>query len=300
MTPQNVGPQPVHTPVLVKEVVEALAVASAGAIIDCTVGEGGHTEAILNAAPDCVVIGLDLDPAALAIAKERLSGHGDRVRLVNASYTTLAEQARFLEEISVMGVLLDLGLSSLQLEGEERGFSFQRNAPLDMRFGPDDDLTADDVVNRYTERDLAWVIHEYGEEPRARRVARAIVQRRPIRGTEHLAEVVQGALGRRGRIHPATRTFQGIRMEVNHEVDAIKTALAAAAETLHPGGRLVVISYHSIEDRLVKTTLRESTVLKALTKKPITPSGEEVALNARSRSARMRTAERLDEGTAFR
>ncbi len=299
MTPQNVGPQPVHSPVLVKEVVEALAVDSAGAIIDCTVGEGGHTEAILNAAPDCVVIGLDRDPSALATAKERLASHGDRVRLVNASYTTLAEQVGFLGDLPTMGVLLDLGLSSLQLESEDRGFSFQRDAPLDMRFGPDDALTADDVVNRYAERDLAWVIHEYGEEPRARRVARAIVQRRPIRGTEHLAEVVQGALGRRGRIHPATRTFQGIRMEVNHEVDAIKTALAAAAETLHPGGRLVVISYHSIEDRLVKTTLRESTVLKALTKKPITPSGEEVALNARSRSARMRTAERLDEGTAF-
>ena len=300
VTPQNVGPQPVHTPVLVKEVVDALAVASAGAIIDCTVGEGGHTEAILNAAPDCVVIGLDRDPSALATARERLAVHGDRIRLVNASYTTLAEQARFLGGLPVMGVLLDLGLSSLQLEGAERGFSFQRDAPLDMRFGPDDALTADDVVNRYTERDLARVLYEYGEERHSRRVARAIVQRRPIRGTAHLAEVVQGALGRRGRIHPATRTFQGIRMEVNHEVDAIKTALAAAEETLHPGGRLVVISYHSIEDRLVKTTLRETRALKALTKKPITPSGEEVALNARSRSARLRAAERLDEGTAFK
>ena len=167
-----------------------------------------------------------------------------------------------------------------------------------MRFGPDDDITADDVVNRYAERDLAWVIHQFGEEPRARRVARAIVQRRPIRGAAHLAEVVYGALGRRGRIHPATRTFQAIRMEVNHEIDAIKTALAAAADTLHPAGRLVVISYHSIEDRLVKTTLRESTVLKVLTKKPITPSKEEVASNARSRSARLRTAERLEGGDA--
>lgn len=300
MTPQNVGPQPVHTPVLVTEVVDALAVASSGAIIDGTVGEGGHAEAILNAAPDCVVIGLDRDPAALATARERLLGFGARVRLVNASYTTLADQARFLGDVTVTGVLLDLGLSSLQLESEDRGFSFQRDAPLDMRFGPDDSLTADDVVNRYAERDLAWVLHQFGEEPRARRVARAIVQRRPIRGTAHLAEVVQGALGRRGRIHPATRSFQGIRMEVNHEVDAIKTALAAAAETLRPGGRLVVISYHSIEDRLVKTTLRESRVLKVLTKKPISPSGEEVALNARSRSARLRAAERLEEGNAFK
>ena len=289
-----------HTPVLVTEVLEALAAASAGACIfvDGTVGEGGHTGAILDAAPDCVVLGLDRDPAALATARERLAACADRVRLVNASYTTLADQVGFQGERPVMGVLLDLGLSSLQLESGERGFSFQRDAPLDMRFGPDDDLTADDVVNRYAERDLAWVIHQFGEEPRARRVARAIVQRRPIRGAAHLAEVVYGALGRRGRIHPATRTFQAIRMEVNHEIDAIKTALAAAADTLHPAGRLVVISYHSIEDRLVKTTLRESTVLKVLTKKPITPSKEEVASNARSRSARLRTAERLEGGHA--
>lgn len=289
-----------HTPVLVTEVLQALAAASAGACIfvDGTVGEGGHTGAILDAAPNCVVLGLDRDPAALATARDRLAAYGGRVRLVNASYTTLADQVGFQGERPVMGVLLDLGLSSLQLESGERGFSFQRDAPLDMRFGPDDDLTADDVVNRYAERDLAWVIHRFGEEPRARRVARAIVQRRPIRGTAHLAEVVYGALGRRGRIHPATRTFQAIRMEVNHEIDAIKTALAAAADTLHPGGRLVVISYHSIEDRLVKTTLRESTVLKVLTRKPITPSKEEVASNARSRSARLRTAERLEGGDA--
>ena len=300
VTPHDAGAQPVHTPVLVTEVLEALAAPSAGACIfvDGTVGVGGHTKAILDAAPDCVVLGLDRDPAALASARHRLADYGDRVRLVNASYTTLAEQVGFQGERHVMGFLLDLGLSSLQLESEERGFSFQRDAPLDMRFGPDDDLTADDVVNRYAERDLAFVIYQLGEEPRSRRIARAIVQRRPIRGTAHLAEVVYGALGRRGRIHPATRTFQAIRMEVNHEIDAIRTALAAAAEMLHPGGRLVVISYHSIEDRLVKTTLRESTVLKVLTKKPITPSKEEVASNARSRSARLRTAELLEGGNA--
>ncbi|MDE2901124.1 MAG: 16S rRNA (cytosine(1402)-N(4))-methyltransferase RsmH, partial [Chloroflexota bacterium] len=197
-------------------------------------------------------------------------------------------------------VLLDLGISSLQVEDGERGFSFLRDGPLDMRFGPDDALTAADVVNRYPERDLAWVLHQYGEEPRARRVARAIVRRRPIRSTVHLAEVVQETLGRRGRTHPATRTFQGIRMEVNGEVDAIRTALAAAAASLHPGGRLVVISYHSIEDRLVKTTLRESTVLRVLTKKPITPSREEVASNTRSRSARLRAGQRLEGGDASR
>ena len=287
-----------HTPVLVKEVLEALGVVPGGAYIDCTVGEGGHTVAILNAAPDCVVIGLDRDPSALAIAQERLAGFGDRVHLVNASYTTLAEQGHFLEDRPVTGVLLDLGLSSLQVEDGERGFSFLRDGPLDMRFGPDEKFTADDVVNHFAERDLVRLLFEFGEEPRARRIARAIVQRRPIRGTAHLAEVVEGTLGRRGRIHPATRTFQGIRIEVNQELQALKTALSAAAETLQPRGRLVVISYHSLEDRLVKTTLRESTVLRVLTKKPISPSQEEVAYNPRSRSARMRAAERLDGGIA--
>ena len=287
-----------HTPVLVKEVLDALGVVPGGAYIDCTVGEGGHTVAILNAAPDCVVIGLDRDPSALAIAQERLAGFGDRVHLVNASYTTLAEQGQFLEDRPVTGVLLDLGLSSLQLEDGERGFSFLRDGPLDMRFGPDEKFTADDVVNHFAERDLVRLLFEFGEEPRARRIARAIVQRRPIRGTAHLAEVVEGTLGRRGRIHPATRTFQGIRIEVNQELQALKTVLSAAAETLQPGGRLVVISYHSLEDRLVKTTLRESTVLRVLTKKPISPSQEEVAYNPRSRSARMRAAERLDGGIA--
>ncbi len=287
-----------HQPVLVTEVLEALAVAPGGAYIDCTVGEGGHTEAILNAAPECLVIGLDRDPTALAAAKARLARFGDRVRLVNDSYTTLAEQAGLQGGSTVMGVLLDLGLSSLQLESEDRGFSFLRDGPLDMRFGPQDGMTADDVVNRFSERDLVRTIHEYGEEPRARRVARAIVQRRPIRGTAHLAQVVQDALGRRGRIHPATRTFQAVRMEVNQELAALRTALASAAETLQPGGRLAVISYHSLEDRLVKTTFRESAVLKVLTKKPITPSREEVVYNPRSRSARLRAAERLEGGKA--
>ena len=287
-----------HTPVLVTETVEALAVAPEGAYIDCTVGEGGHAEAILNAAPESVVIGLDRDPAALATARSRLAPFGDRVRLVIASYRTLVEQAWFLEGHRASGVLLDLGLSSMQVQDGERGFSFLRDGPLDMRFGPDDGPTADDVVNHYPERDLVLVIQELGQEPRARRVARAIVQRRPIRGTLHLAETVQGALGRRGRIHPATRIFQAIRMEVNREIEAIKAVLAAAPEALRPGGRLAVISYHSLEDRLVKTTLRESAVLKALTRKPITPSQEEVALNPRSRSARLRAAERLEGGNA--
>ena len=191
-----------HTPVLVKEVLDALGVGSGGAYIDCTVGEGGHTEAILNAAPDCVVIGLDRDPSALATASERLAGFGERVRLVNASYTTLAEQGQLLGGRPVTGVLLDLGLSSMQVEDGERGFSFLRDGPLDMRFGPDEKFTADDVVNHFSERDLVRIIHEFGEEPRARRVARAIVQRRPIRGTAQLGPGGGGSAGTAGTHSP--------------------------------------------------------------------------------------------------
>ena len=285
-----------HTPVLLAEVLDALEVESAGVYIDCTVGEGGHTDAILSAASGCRVLGLDRDPAALATAQIRLTPFGERGRLVNASYATLIEQAGEHGFIPADGVLMDLGISSLQLQGEGRGFSFQRDDPLDMRFGPDGETLAEDVVNHYSERALVKVIQEYGEEPRARRIGRAIVRNRPLRTTGDLARVVEGAIGRRGRLHPATRTFQGVRIEVNQEIRTLQTGLEAAIETLRPGGKLVVISYHSLEDREVKTTMRESPVLKVITKKPITPSQEEVRSNPRSRSAHMRVSERLEGG----
>ncbi|MCH8940100.1 MAG: 16S rRNA (cytosine(1402)-N(4))-methyltransferase RsmH, partial [Chloroflexi bacterium] len=194
------------------------------------------------------------------------------------------------------GVLMDLGISSLQLAEEGRGFSFQRDDPLDMRFGPEGETLAEDVVNHYSERALTRVLQEYGEEPRARRISNAIVRKRPLRTTGELAKVIEEALGRRGRIHPATRTFQAIRIEVNQEIRTLQTGLAAAIEVLKPGGKLVVISYHSLEDREVKVAMRESPVLKVITKKPIPTSQEEVRVNPRSRSARMRVSERLDGG----
>lgn len=281
---------------LLAEVLDALEIVSAGAYIDCTVGEGGHTEAILSAVPGCRVLGLDRDPSALATARDRLAPFGDSVRLVNVSYALMVEEAQEHGFFPADGVLMDLGISSLQLAEEGRGFSFQRDDPLDMRFGPEGETLAEDVVNHYSERALTRVLQEYGEEPRARRISNAIVRKRPLRTTGELAKVIEEALGRRGRIHPATRTFQAIRIEVNQEIRTLQTGLAAAIEVLKPGGKLVVISYHSLEDREVKVAMRESPVLKVITKKPIPTSQEEVRVNPRSRSARMRVSERLDGG----
>jgi 16S rRNA (cytosine1402-N4)-methyltransferase len=282
--------------VLIAEVLDALGLVEAGAYIDCTVGEGGHTEAILNAVPGCRVLGLDRDPSALATARDRLASFGSQARLANASYASIVEQAKEHGFFPADGVLMDLGISSLQLAEEGRGFSFQRDDPLDMRFGPEGETLAEDVVNHYSERALVRILQEYGEEPRSRRIANAIVRKRPLRTTGELAKVVEEALGGRGRIHPATRTFQAIRIEVNQEMKTLQTGLAAATEVLRPGGKLVAISYHSLEDREVKVAMRESPMLKVITKKPIPPSLEEVRVNPRSRSARMRVSERLDGG----
>ncbi len=285
-----------HTPVLLAEVLSALEIVPTGVYIDCTVGEGGHTEAILNADPGCRVLGLDRDVSALATARIRLAPFGDRFRLANVSYAFMVEEAKEHGFFPADGVLMDLGISSLQLAEEGRGFSFQRDDPLDMRFGPEGETLAEDVVNHYSERALVTILQEFGEEPRARRVAKAIVRSRPLRTTGELAKVVEEVLGRWGRIHPATKTFQAIRIEVNQELKTLHTGLAAAVEVLKPGGKLVVISYHSLEDREVKVTMRESPVLRVITKKPIPPSQEEVRVNPRSRSARMRVSERLDGG----
>ena len=297
MTPHNAErPKVHHTPVLIAEVLDALGLVEAGAYIDCTVGEGGHTEAILNAVPGCRVLGLDRDPSALATARDRLASFGSQARLANASYASIVEQAKEHGFFPADGVLMDLGISSLQLAEEGRGFSFQRDDPLDMRFGPEGETLAEDVVNHYSERALVRILQEYGADPRSRRLANAIVRKRPLRTTGELAKVVEEALGGRGRIHPATRTFQAIRIEVNQEMKTLQTGLAAATEVLRPGGKLVAISYHSLEDREVKVAMRESPMLKVITKKPIPPSLEEVRVNPRSRSARMRVSERLDGG----
>ena len=304
-----------HVPALCAEVVQALQVRPGGRYLDCTVGEGGHAEAVLEAgAGACSLLGLDADPEALGRARTRLERFGPRVSLVNQNFTNLQRLAREQGFVPVDGVLLDLGLSSLQLDEEQRGFTFRGEQPLDMRYDPRQERTADDVVNDLAEAELAEVIARYGQEPRARRIARDLVAARPVRTTAELARIVARAVGRpRRKIHPATRTFQAIRMEVNGELDSLETALAQAINVLGPGGRLVVLSYHSLEDGLVKRTLREAARsggralcapdgpgehrpgLRVVTKKPVRPSREEVSHNPRSRSARMRVAELLQE-----
>ena len=303
-----------HTPVMVQEVLTALQVRSDGRYVDCTVGEGGHSEAILRAvAPPPGLLGIDLDEGSLAVAKRRLSLVADTAATVKGSYADLGSLAREHGFLGAAGIFWDLGMSSRQLEEDERGFSFVRRARLDMRFDTAQPLTAYEVVNRFSEQELVEVLREYGEERRAPRVARAIVDSRPVELTTDLAEVVARALGgrRRGRIHPATRTFQAIRIAVNDELENVRRGIEQAIEVLAVEGRLAVISYHSLEDRIVKTALkRESTgclcppdapqcvcghraTLKLVTRRVTKPSHEEITTNPRSRSAKLRVAQRI-------
>ncbi len=302
-----------HVPVLYEEVLEYLAPRPGGRYIDATVGGGGHAEGILGrSSPDGRLLGVDRDPAALEVARQRLARFGDRVVLVQGSFRHLRVIAEERTFTSVDGILFDLGYSSFQVEDPQRGFSFHAEGPLDMRFGPDTTVTAAQLVNTLPEEELADLIFRYGEERHARRIARAIVRHRPIRTARELGTLIERTVGRRGRrIHPATRTFQALRIAVNDELGALEEALPQAVALLKPGGRLVVISFHSLEDRLVKHFLkREATdclcpphvpicqcghraSLRILTKKPVTPSPEEVQRNPRARSAKLRAAERL-------
>ena len=303
----------VHTPVLLSEAVKFLSVQAGGRYVDCTLGGGGHAVAILEAAaPGGLLLGIDADPQAIDFASERLRPFADSVRLVQANFRDLEDVCRQHNFVPVHGVLFDLGLSSFQLAGRERGFGFQAEAPLDMRFNPDQPLTAADIVNGYSERDLADLIWRYGEERASRRVARAIVGARPLRTTSELAAIVADAVPRgRGHIHPATRTFQALRIAVNDELTALGDALAQAVRVLGHGGRLVVISFHSLEDRIVKQYIqRESrncicppevvqcvcghrATLRAVSRGAARPTAAEVSANPRSRSARLRAAEKL-------
>ena len=303
-----------HIPVLYHEALDALRLHPGGRWVDGTVGAGGHAAGILErSAPDGLLLGLDRDPQALQLAARRLLVFGQRAILRRGSFAQLGEHLAALGWPAVDGVLLDLGLSSMQLQDPGRGFSFQRDAPLDMRFDPGQMLTAADLVNDLPEAELADLIRRYGEEPRARRIARAIVAERPIRGTQHLAQVVARAAGRgAGRIHPATRTFQALRIVVNDELGGLERGLEQALQALAPGGRLVVIAFHSLEDRIVKRFMRRESqdcicppeqpactcghrrALRLVTRKPIRPGPQEVARNPRARSARMRVAERLE------
>ena len=327
-TPERGGHGAVgHVPVLLKEAIDFLAVKRGGTYLDATVGLGGHSLEIARrlGAPGHL-IGFDKDPAALNVARKKLAPvvheqvdsrsslvvgepHSERlatsdqrpildwptITLLHRSFAEIANDQR---PATIDGLIVDLGVSSLQLSDPARGFSFQAEGPLDMRMNPMSGETAEQVVNHIDERELADVIYEFGEERRSRRIARAIVRSRPIRTTTQLVEVVSAAARsmKHERIHPATRTFQALRIFVNRELDDLKALLEAAPGVLKPGGRLVVISFHSLEDRIVKDALRDGAKqgwYRLLTKKPVTASEEEIGRNPRSRSAKMRAAEKV-------
>jgi 16S rRNA (cytosine1402-N4)-methyltransferase len=293
--PTSTGKETGHAPVLLAETLIWLAIRPGGVFIDATLGGAGHAAAILAAsAPDGRLLGLDRDPEAIGRAKARLAPFGDRFRLTRANFAELAAVATAVGFAEVDGVLFDLGVSSFQLDTAARGFSFREEGPLDMRMDPTAGAAAVDLVNHLDERALADLLFRLGEERRSRRVAAAIVRRRPLRTTGDLARAVEAALGRPpGRLHPATRTFQALRIAVNDELAALETALPAATGLLRPGGRLVTIAFHSLEDRIVKNYLRAEPQLRTLTKKVVLPASTEIAQNPRSRSARLRAAERV-------
>ena len=304
-TPERGGHGSGHVPVLLKEAIDFLAIRRGGTYIDATVGLGGHSLEIAKrlGAPGHL-IGLDKDPAALEIAKavvgrpSLVDGQNQdwpTVTLVHASFADFANDQR---PATCDGLLADIGVSSLQLNDPARGFSFQADGPLDMRMNTQSGQTAEQVVNQVDEVTLANLIYEFGEERRSRRIARAIVRSRPISTTAQLAAVISAAARpmKHERIHPATRTFQALRIFVNHELDDLKELLQAAPQILKPGGRLVIISFHSLEDRIVKDSLRDGVKqghYQLLTKKPVTPGDDEVDRNPRARSAKLRAAERI-------
>ncbi len=313
-----------HQPVLYKEIIHALQPRRGGRYVDGTLGAGGHARGILEAsAPDGQLLGLDVDPQALAFARKNLAPYEGRIHLAQASYTSLSTQLAQFQWEAVDGIVLDLGASSMQFDTPERGFSFLHDAPLDMRFGPHMVQTAADLVNKSSERELADLIYQYGEERDSRKIARAIVKARPLHTTRELVAVIEAVSPRRGSfgtvsdrrtvrsVHPATRTFQALRIAVNEELASIEAVLPQAVTALGAGGRLAVISFHSLEDRIVKDFFREQSkdlvnppyeriyeverkaILKEINRKPITPSDDEIKNNPRARSAKLRIIEKL-------
>lgn len=302
-----------HQPVLYQEIIHALSPQQGGKYVDATLGAGGHAWGILEAsAPDGHLLGLDVDPQALDLARQKLTAFGSRAILVRASYTTLKTQLALVRWQEVNGILLDLGVSSMQLDTPERGFSFRSEAPLDMRYDLENPLRAEDLVNDLSEIELADLLYRYGEEQRSRQVARAIVRARPLYTTSELAQVVSEVTGSgRPGMHPATRTFQALRIAVNRELDALEAFLPQAVTALGSGGRLAIISFHSLEDRIVKQFFRlesqdcicpprqpictcgHKAMVRLLSKRPIQPQLDEIKQNPRSRSARLRAVEKL-------
>lgn len=309
-----------HLPVLYQTIITALQPKSPGRYVDGTLGAGGHAAGILEAsAPKGELLGLDLDPQALAIARETLAPFGQRAHIVQASYTVMQEEARQLGWQAVDGIVLDFGVSSMQLDRPERGFSFLNDGPLDMRFSPATAHSAADLVNTLSEEELAEIIFHYGEERFSRRIARAIVNNRPFSTTRQLADLILKSIGKKERIHPATRTFQALRIAVNEELNSVETVLPLAVELLRSpdassgkaAGRLAVISFHSLEDRLVKEyfhresrdcicppqqpvcTCGHKAIIKEITRKPIQADEDEIKNNSRARSAKLRIVEKL-------
>jgi len=304
---------PTHIPVLLNEVMKALQAQPGGRFIDCTIGSGGHASAILKSIlPQGKLLGIDADPEAIKTNKARFNNYSETVSLVNDNFANLKTICSKYKFYPVDGILFDLGISSGQLDTARRGFSFRREAPLDMRFSSEQRLTAADIINTFPEQELAHIIKEYGEERHSRRIAQHIVQNRSITSTVQLAQVVEQSLGHKHtKIHPATKTFMALRIAVNKELDNLKTALKQTINLLRFQGRLVVISYHSLEDRIVKEFMRREAsscicppetivcscghvpTLKLTSRKVIRPTSLEIESNPRSRSAKMRVAERL-------
>ncbi|HZS44416.1 MAG TPA: 16S rRNA (cytosine(1402)-N(4))-methyltransferase RsmH [Blastocatellia bacterium] len=312
-----------HLPVMVGEVVDGLDVLTGGTFVDCTVGLGGHSKAILDASPDGKLIGIDRDPDALEIARKRLPSDASRIRLVHGNFKGIKEilAGQPVEWIGegVSGILADLGVSSLQLDRAERGFSFQSDASLDMRMDPTSGETAAEIIERLDERELADLIFNYGQEPGSRRIARAIVKEReksPIETTKRLADIVVRALHKKGywRVHPATKTFQALRIAVNDELNGLEAWTSDAVDCLKKSGRLAIITFHSLEDRIVKRSFQflsgscicppgpkglgacvcgATKRVNILTRRPIVPSADETAKNARARSAKLRLCEKI-------
>jgi 16S rRNA (cytosine1402-N4)-methyltransferase len=306
------GPQFTHQPVLYHEIIHFLQPKSPGKYVDATVGAGGHAMGILEASsPDGRLLALDRDPQALELASQRLSVYGNRAVFVHKSYIHLQQETQRLGWEIVNGIVFDLGVSSMQIDNPERGFSFQFEGPLDMRFDPQQTTDAASLVNDLSEKDLIDIIWRFGEERNARRIARAICQSRPISTTLELAELIRRTVGQRERIHPATRTFQALRIAVNKELQAIENTLPQAINILTPGGRLAFISFHSLEDRMIKQFFRRESrdcicppeqpvctcghraTIREITRRPILPQEEETQANPRARSARLRVAEKL-------
>lgn len=306
-----------HRPVLLKETLEFLVPERGGLFVDCTVGLGGHSEAILKSSERTRVVGMDLDPSALAYARQRLAPFGERFRAFQANFRELADVLSRAGEHDIDGILVDLGVSSLQFDSPERGFSFRFNAPLDMRMDPTSGATAADLLQQLSESEIARIIFEFGEERHSRRIARRIVERReqgkPVTTTKDLADLIASAVGggKRDQIHPATRTFQALRIAVNNELEGLGDFVELAVDLLKADGRFVGISFHSLEDRILKQELRRLSghcqcpprlpvcscgarkLVEVLTRRPLAPSAREVEENPRARSAKLRACRKL-------